>query len=54
MPPLDPARWRELSALLDAALELDANARAALVASAREATPDLAASLDELLAERAR
>ena len=54
MPPLDAARWRELSALLDAALELDAEARAALVASAREATPDLAASLDELLAEQAQ
>src|SRR5688572_11763703 len=53
MPSVDPARWRELSALLDAALDLDAGARSALVASAREAAPDLAASLDELLAEQA-
>ena len=54
MPPMDPARWRELSALLDAALDLDPNARAALVASARQAGPDLAASLDELLAGQAQ
>ena len=54
MPPVDPARWRELSALLDAALELDADARAALVASVREVTPDLAASLASSSPGRAR
>ena len=48
---VDPARWRELSALLDQALDLDPDGRAALVASVRETSPDLATSLHDLLAE---
>ena len=47
---VDPVRWRELSALLDQTLELDPDGRAALVASVRNARPDLAATLEGQLA----
>ena len=48
---VDPAYWRELSALLDQALDLDPGGRAALVASVRETSPGIATSLHDLLAE---
>ena len=51
MPHLDPARWHRLSALLDQALDLDPGGRAALLASLRETSPDVAESLHDLLAE---
>src|SRR6476620_2668407 len=51
MPPVDPARWRELSPYLDEALDLPADARASWLAplSARDAV--LAADLHALLDE---
>ena len=48
---VDPSHWRELSALLDQALDLDPAGRAALVASVRETSPGIATSLHDLLAE---
>jgi serine/threonine-protein kinase len=51
---VDPDLWRTLSPLLDKAIDLDAKARAELVASLRTHSPDLAATLDDLLAEHHR
>ena len=51
MPHLDPARWHRLSALLDQALDLDPGGRAALLASLRETSPDVAESLHDFLVE---
>ncbi len=47
---LDAARYARLSALLDATLELDAAARAALIEDLRAREPELAADLTALLA----
>jgi serine/threonine-protein kinase len=54
MLPLDRPLWRRLSPLLDRALDLDAAGRAQLLDSLRTQSPDLAATLEELLAEHAR
>lgn len=47
--PLDRASWDTLSALLDAALDLDPAARAAWLADRRREQPQLAAQLERLL-----
>lgn len=54
MPPLDPALWRALSPLIDKALDLEPAGRAELLASLRPASSELAATLEELLAEHDR
>ncbi|WP_407353213.1 protein kinase domain-containing protein [Luteimonas sp. R10] len=46
---MDPERWRRLSPLLDALLELTPDERAASLASTREEDPALAADLEQLL-----
>ena len=52
--PLDPTTWDALSALLDAALDLDPAARAAWLAERRREQPDVAARLESLLARETR
>ena len=47
---MDPARWKRLSPLLDALLELDEATRARNLASLREEDPELGKELTELLA----
>jgi len=47
---MDVARWQRLSPALDALLELDADARAAALATFRQDDPDFAAELEALLA----
>jgi serine/threonine protein kinase len=51
---LDEALWRRLSPLLDRALELSAEERSALVATLRDAEPELAAALEGALAAHER
>jgi serine/threonine-protein kinase len=52
--PLDPTSWDALSALLDAALELDPAARAAWLAERRREQPEIAAQLEMLLERETR
>jgi len=52
MPPVDPARWRELSPYLDEALELPTEARAAWLAAVAARDSALASDLHALLAEQ--
>lgn len=52
--PLDPTSWDALSALLDAALELDPAARAAWLAERRREQPEIAAQLERLLERETR
>ncbi|HSC58100.1 MAG TPA: serine/threonine-protein kinase, partial [Gemmatimonadales bacterium] len=52
--PLDPLDWQALNALLDAALELEPEARAAWLAERRRERPDLVDHLEQLLAREAR
>ena len=51
MPPFTPERWRAVSPLLDEALEIAEEKRAAWLASLRERDPALAADLRALLQE---
>ena len=53
-PPLDPRDWDDLSPLLDQALDLEPEARAAWLATLRRERPDIAARLEPLLAREAR
>ncbi len=53
MPPVDPERWRALSRLLDEALDLPRDDRAAWLASLSERDTTLAADLRSLLDEHA-
>src|SRR5215831_11802223 len=52
MRPLDPDLWRRLSPYLDEALDIDPEQRPAWLASLGAKAPDIAASLEVLLAER--
>jgi serine/threonine-protein kinase len=54
MPPVDRTLWRTLSPLLDKAFDLDVKGRSDLVRSVRTDSPDLAATLEDLLAEHDR
>ena len=54
MKDLDPSRWDALSALLDAALDLDPAARAAWLAERRREQPEVAARLEQLLEHELR
>ncbi|MDR6993145.1 serine/threonine-protein kinase [Luteimonas sp. 3794] len=47
---MDSTRWQRLSPALDALLELDADGRAASLATLRQGDPDFAAELEALLA----
>ena len=47
---MDPERWKRLSPLLDAMLELDAATRGRSLAALREEDPALGLELAELLA----
>jgi serine/threonine-protein kinase len=49
----DPERWRRLSALLDEALDLAAEERAAWLRALRAREPDLVTELEEMLADHA-
>ena len=51
---LDPSRWDALSALLDAALDLDPAARAAWLAERRREQPEVAARVEQLLEHELR
>jgi eukaryotic-like serine/threonine-protein kinase len=51
---LDRALWLRLSPLLDKAFDVDAGGRAELLAAVRAESPDLAVTLDDLLAEHDR
>ena len=52
--PLDPQDWKALDALLDQALDLEPEARAAWLAERRREQPELAARLEQLLAREAQ
>ena len=52
--PFDPLDWEALNALLDTALELEPEARAAWLAERRRERPDLVDRLEQLLAREAR
>jgi serine/threonine protein kinase/tetratricopeptide (TPR) repeat protein len=52
MPPVDPARWRELSPYLDEALDVPPEARASWLAGISARDAGLAADLHALLAEQ--
>ena len=53
MPPVNPARWRELSPHLDEALDVPADARASWLAALSARDPALAADLQTLLEDHA-